>query len=239
MNDYLPIRVYSVFSKGEGAVEPAAFADLLQQRGLPFLPVCDPLSLIGWDRFKREAEKRKMRPVLGCEIRLPEKGSLLLFPASPAGYFSLIRSLNGRKIVPLTLPDWDRMRNGNSPAGFSFNDNIFFQKLLAAHPKSLILTGQVGVDMKATSIIQEVRDDRGKKKNAFVTQKLWNADAKIVLIESDTGKTILEKSHSEKTTLENVFVLRYQFGQLLDRLGDKLMPELQRKKRFQERYILK
>jgi hypothetical protein len=145
----------------------------------------------------------------------------------------------GRKIVPLTLPDWDRMRNGNSPAGFSFNDNIFFQKLLAAHPKSLILTGQLGVDMKATSIIQEVRDDRGKKKNAFVTQKLWNADAKIVLIESDTGKTILEKSHSEKTTLENVFVLRYQFGQLLDRLGDKLMPELQRKKRFQERYILK
>lgn len=99
--DYLPVRVYSVFSKGEGAVEPAAFADLLQQRGLPFLPVCDPLSLIGWDRFKTEAGKRKMRPVLGCEIRLPEKGSLLLFPASPAGYFSLIRSLNGRKIVPL------------------------------------------------------------------------------------------------------------------------------------------
>ncbi len=99
--DYLPLRVYSVFSKGEGAVEPAAFADLLQQRGLPFLPVCDPLSLIGWDRFKREADKRQMRPMLGCEIRLPEKGSLLLFPASPAGYFSLIRSLNGRKVLPL------------------------------------------------------------------------------------------------------------------------------------------
>ena len=145
----------------------------------------------------------------------------------------------GRKIVPLTLPDWDRIRNESSPAGFSFNDNVFFQKLLAAHPKALILTGQLGVDMKATSIIQAVRDDQGKKKNAFVTQKLWNADAKIVLIESDTGKTILEKSHSEKTTLENVFVLRYQFGQLLDRLGDKLMPELQRKKRFQERYILR
>ena len=101
MNEYLPIRVYSVFSKGEGAVDPAAFADLLQQRGLPFLPVCDPLSLIGWDRFKTEADKRQMRPVLGCEIRLPEKGYLLLYPASPAGYFSLIRSLNGRKIVPL------------------------------------------------------------------------------------------------------------------------------------------
>ena len=73
MNEYLPIRVYSVFSKGEGAVEPAAFADLLQRRGLPFLPVCDPLSLIGWDRFKSEADKRQMRSVLGCEIRLPEK----------------------------------------------------------------------------------------------------------------------------------------------------------------------
>jgi hypothetical protein len=145
----------------------------------------------------------------------------------------------GRKIVTLTLPDWDRIRMTGSPAGFSFPGAVFFQKLLAAYPKALFLTGQLGIDMKTTSIIQEVHDDQGKRKNAFVSKQLWNADAKVVLIESDSGKIVVEKSHSEKTTIDNLFVLRYQFGLLLDRLGDKLLPDLQKKKRFQERYILR
>lgn len=145
----------------------------------------------------------------------------------------------GRKIVTLTLPDWDRIRMAGSPAGFSFPDAVFFKKLLAAYPKALFLTGQLDVDMKTTSIIQEVPDDRGKKKNAFVSKQLWNADAKVVLIESDSGRIIVEKSHMEKTTIENLFALRYQLGLLLDRLGDKLLPDLQKRKRFQERYILR
>jgi len=145
----------------------------------------------------------------------------------------------GRKIVTLTLPDWDRIRMAGSPAGFSFPDAVFFKKLLAAYPKALFLTGQLDVDMKTTSIIQEVPDDRGKKKNAFVSKQLWNADAKVVLIESDSGRIIVEKSHTEKTTIENLFALRYQLGLLLDRLGDKLLPDLQKRKRFQERYILR
>lgn len=148
-------------------------------------------------------------------------------------------SVIGRKIVMLTLPDWDRIRMAGSPAGFSFPDAFFFKKLLAAYPKALFLTGQLAIDLKTTSIIQAVPDDRGKKKNAFVSKQLWNADAKVVLIESDSGKIVAEKSHSEKTTIEDLFSLRYQLGLLLDRLGDKLLPDLQKKKRFQERYILR
>ncbi len=145
----------------------------------------------------------------------------------------------GRKIVTVTLPGWERIRTAGSPAGFSFPDAVFFKKLLAAYPKALFLTGQLGIDMKTTSIIQEVHDERGKRKNTFVPKQLWNADAKVVLIESDSGKMVVEKSHSEKTTIENLFTLRYQLGLLLDRLGEKLLPDLQKKKRFQERYILK
>jgi len=145
----------------------------------------------------------------------------------------------GRKIVTLTLPDWDRIRMASSPEGFSFPGAVFFRKLLAAYPKALFLTGQLEIDVKTTSIIQEVHDDQGKRKNAFVSKQLWNADAQVVLIESDSGKIVVEKSHSEKTTIEDLFALRYQLGLLLDRLGDKLLPDLQKKKRFQERYILR
>jgi len=40
--NYVPLRVYSVFSQGHGAVDPAALAEIMQKAGLPFLPLCDP-----------------------------------------------------------------------------------------------------------------------------------------------------------------------------------------------------
>jgi DNA polymerase III alpha subunit len=101
MSGYIPLRVYSVFSQGEGAVDPASLGDLMQKAKVPYLPVCDPMSLIGWERFKDEADRRGLKPVLGTEIVLPEQGSLLLFPQSQAGYFSLVSCLNRRALPAL------------------------------------------------------------------------------------------------------------------------------------------
>lgn len=101
--NYVPLRVYSVFSQGEGVVDPASLGDLMQKAKVPYLPVCDPMSLIGWEKFKTEADARGLKPLLGTEVRLPEKGSLLLFPASPAGYLSLVSCLN-RRALPARLP---------------------------------------------------------------------------------------------------------------------------------------
>jgi DNA polymerase III alpha subunit len=100
--NYVPLRVYSVFSQGEGVVDPASLGDLMQKAKVPFLPVCDPMSLIGWEKFKKEADARGLKPLLGTEIRLPEKGSLLLFPASRAGYLTLVSCLN-RRALPAAL----------------------------------------------------------------------------------------------------------------------------------------
>ncbi len=102
--NYVPLRVYSVFSQGAGAVDPAALAAIMQKAGLPYLPVCDPMSLIGWERFKKEADGRGLKPLLGTEIQLPEKGGLLLFPLSHAGYLSLVSCLN-RRALPASLRD--------------------------------------------------------------------------------------------------------------------------------------
>ena len=101
--NYVPLRVYSVFSQGEGVVDPASLGEIMQKANVPCLPVCDPMSLIGWEAFKKEADRLGLKPLLGTEIRLPEKGSLLLFPASPAGYLSLVSCLN-RRVLPASLP---------------------------------------------------------------------------------------------------------------------------------------
>ena len=102
--NYVPLRVYSVFSQGAGAVDAASLADIMRKAGLPYLPLCDPMALTGWEKFRDEAVKRQMRPLLGTEIILPEKGSLLLFPLSQNGYLSLVSCLN-RRALPATLRD--------------------------------------------------------------------------------------------------------------------------------------
>jgi DNA polymerase III alpha subunit len=100
--NYIPLRTYSVFSQGQGAVDAASLAEIMQRAGLPYLPLCDPMALTGWEKFRNEAGKRQMKPLLGTEIILPEKGSLLLFPLSQKGYLSLVSCLN-RRALPAVL----------------------------------------------------------------------------------------------------------------------------------------
>lgn len=102
--NYIPLRTYSVFSQGAGAVDAAALAAAMEKAGLPYLPLCDPMALTGWERFRKEAAARGLKPLLGTEIKLPEKGALLLFPASAAGYLSLVSCLN-RRALPAALRD--------------------------------------------------------------------------------------------------------------------------------------
>ena len=91
---YVPLRVYSTFSRGKGAVDAAALGDFLVPRGISFLAVTDPFSIVSWESFRAEANTRKMKPLLGMEIRVQHMGALLLYPLGVKGYLSLISSLN-------------------------------------------------------------------------------------------------------------------------------------------------
>ena len=93
---YVPLRVYSVFSRGKGAVDAGVFADFLKARNINFLSVTDPFSVVSWESFRKEAVARGMKPLLGMEIRVQHVGSLLLYPLTLAGYFSLIASFNDK-----------------------------------------------------------------------------------------------------------------------------------------------
>jgi DNA polymerase III alpha subunit len=93
---YVPLRVYSVFSCGKGAVAASGFADFLKARDIDFLAVTDPFSVIAWESFRQEAVARQMKPLPGMEIRVQRVGSLLLYPLTLKGYFSLVASFNDK-----------------------------------------------------------------------------------------------------------------------------------------------
>ena len=139
---YVPLRVYSVFSRGKGAVDAGGFADFLKARNINFLSVTDPFSVVGWESFRKEAVARDMKPLLGLEIRVQHVGSLLLYPLTLAGYFSLIASFNDkvfsrteqvavvyipRRTVSQRTPFFERIRQqvapGNLYLGLEWNTN--------------------------------------------------------------------------------------------------------------------
>ncbi|MCI0470992.1 MAG: hypothetical protein L0Y73_04980, partial [Candidatus Aminicenantes bacterium] len=94
---YIPLRVYSVYSRGKGAVEAGRLAEMLGSANIASMAVCDPFSLAGWESFHKEAALKNMKPLLGMEIRVKGSGSLLLFPRTIKGFFSLVSSFN-RKV---------------------------------------------------------------------------------------------------------------------------------------------
>ncbi len=97
---YIPIRVYSVFSRGEGAVSPSGLADLVKMDG-KVITVTDPFSMVAWERFYRTAAKNGLKFLPAMEIVLRRSGSILVFPKNTAGFFSLVSSYNRKKLTTL------------------------------------------------------------------------------------------------------------------------------------------
>ena len=99
---YIPLRVYSVFSRGRGAVRPEDLASLMKKNNGVKCPkgamaVTDPFSTMAWESFYRAAGKSGIKFLPGTEISLRGAGSVILFPLSIDGYFSMISSFNDKK----------------------------------------------------------------------------------------------------------------------------------------------
>jgi len=93
--NYLPLRVHSIFSRGRGAVTAAELALYLRRQGLPYLAVCDPLSVIAWEYFREEAERNKLAFVPGLEVNAGRSGEILVFPVGKEGLPTLLGLHNG------------------------------------------------------------------------------------------------------------------------------------------------
>lgn len=94
---YIPLRVYSVFSRGHGAVRPEDLVRLMKKSNGP-IAVTDPFSTMAWESFHRAAGKNGVKFLPGTEISLRGAGSVVLFPLSIDGYFSMISSFNTKKL---------------------------------------------------------------------------------------------------------------------------------------------
>ena len=97
---YIPLRVYSVFSRGNGAVSPSGLASLMRKGG-GVMAVTDPFSFLGWEKFHRAAKDNGLKFLPGMEISVRGFGSLLLFPRTPEGYFSIVSSYNKKRLTAM------------------------------------------------------------------------------------------------------------------------------------------
>lgn len=101
MITYIPLRVYSVYSCGEGTVPAARMANALKKTGVKRLAVTDPLSVLAWESCCVEAARHNLKPLPGVEIRFAERGALLLYPQDRDGYLEVVDCLNRRKVPAL------------------------------------------------------------------------------------------------------------------------------------------
>ena len=128
MKKYVPLRIYSVFSRGKGAVDAGVLGDFLKQRNVSAVAVTDPFSMIGWENFRKEAVNRGLKPLLGMEIRIQRMGPLLLFPRGIRGYFSLVSSFNRKTfskmedVIGIYIPH--RVTSGRAPSFMNIRKQI-------------------------------------------------------------------------------------------------------------------
>jgi len=94
---YVPLRVYSTYSRGWGAVAPGEMAAWLREHRVPAMAVSDPFAVQGWEDFRGHAGRRGLKPLLGTEVRLRGLGCLILFPRDNAAYPALVEALNQRR----------------------------------------------------------------------------------------------------------------------------------------------
>ncbi len=99
---YIPLRIHSVFSRGNGAVSPSELADKLLAKEIDILAISDPFSVVGWEKFRKAAQSRNMKFLPGIEIKLRNSDSMVMFPKNRNGYLSILSSFNRKKFSNMT-----------------------------------------------------------------------------------------------------------------------------------------
>lgn len=106
---------------------------------------------------------------------------------------------------------------------------------LRKHPNTLFITGKFTIDIKTRSIVKNVKE---KKKKAFVKIQLWEMTWKLVMIESDSLKTISQQTFDSKLKDADPRKAQFNFKSLFDNLTERFMQNIKKKFKFQNRYLL-
>lgn len=94
---FIPLRVHSVYSKGNGGITLQEMALWVRKRKFPYAALTDIENLYGWGRWKRAALESGFTPLFGCEIGL-QKRRFLFLAKTREGYWNLMEILNSKEI---------------------------------------------------------------------------------------------------------------------------------------------
>ncbi len=99
---FVPLRVHSVYSRGEGSITVEELVQFAERNRLPAVALTDVGAFYGWGKWKALAEGRGFKPVFGCELELDfsEKGSRYVFLVRERrGYHRLLEIFNRRQFL--------------------------------------------------------------------------------------------------------------------------------------------
>jgi DNA polymerase-3 subunit alpha len=94
---YIPLRVFSPFSVGFGAVQLGELADFCEEHRIPAAGIADRDTLGGSMTVSKTLSARGVQPLIGGTFRLAfggAEGDIVLFATSNDGYRSLLRLAN-------------------------------------------------------------------------------------------------------------------------------------------------
>ncbi|MGQ9800894.1 MAG: DNA polymerase III subunit alpha [Candidatus Saccharicenans sp.] len=99
---FVPLRVHSVYSRGEGSLTLEELVQFAEKNRLPAMALTDIAAFYGWGKWKALTEGRGFKPVFGCELELdfPVKGSRYVFLVKEKkGYCRLLEFFNRKQFL--------------------------------------------------------------------------------------------------------------------------------------------
>jgi len=137
---FVPLRVHSTFSRGQGGATIEELAAWAAGRRLKAMALADIGNLYGWAKWKRAAAAAGFAPIYGCEAEV-EGRPLLFLVRGTDGYGDLMEILNRRRIadpgllkdlvtiflppaVETVLPEWTNGEPGGGPAFLALIDRL-------------------------------------------------------------------------------------------------------------------
>lgn len=156
---YIPLRVFSPFSVGFGAVQPDKVVAYCKLHGLPAAGIADHNTLGGALTMSKVLSKEGIQPLTGMTLDVSfedAQGTLVLFATSQVGYAALLRVANHRNLsetpgpVPLgSLRDLIGMAARDVIALTGGHDGLLDQLIAMGrkiHPACTELVDIFGVD---------------------------------------------------------------------------------------------
>lgn len=97
---FVPLRIHSVFSRGQGGLTLAEIPVLVRRKRIPAAALTDTGNVYGWAGWKRTAGEAGFKPLFGCELEIGSRTFVFLV-RDRSGYSNLVEILNRREIGSL------------------------------------------------------------------------------------------------------------------------------------------